>query len=74
MTLRIDRLVLDAPGLDAEGGRRLAERIGAGLAGLTGGRSQTFGRLSVTLSAGASADAQVEAVIAAVRRQTGGTD
>ena len=43
--LAIDRLILDVPGLDAERARRLAERIGAGLAGASG----EFRSLSVQL-------------------------
>ncbi|MDQ0464406.1 hypothetical protein QO010_002187 [Caulobacter ginsengisoli] len=74
MNLTIGRLVLDIPGLDADGARLLAERVGAGLAGLPINGARSLERLSVTLPPGAGVQAQAAAIVSAVRTQVGGGD
>jgi hypothetical protein len=65
--LAIDRLILDVPGLDAERARRLAERIGAGLAGTSG----AFRSLSVQLDeiADESEEALAARIVLALQTQ-----
>jgi hypothetical protein len=70
--IRIDRLALQAPGLTAADGRRLAFRVADGLAAAGaagGGREVSALRLDLTAAPGAGVDALAEQIVAEVLRQ-----
>jgi hypothetical protein len=62
----IGRLVLDVPGLGREQAARLAEQIGAGLAGMSG----EFDMLSVTVDEG-DPDRLASRILVALRQRIG---
>ena len=74
MSLRIDRLVLDIPGLTPDQGRDLAERIGAALArgGPAAGaaaRGGSVARIALDVAPSGDLDILAARVVAGVRGQ-----
>lgn len=76
MSLEIDRLVLDLPGMDPEEGRRLAERLAHHLGvaleePLTRGASTPIERLDVTAQGDPHPETLSRAIAAALRQRIG---
>lgn len=69
MSVRIDRLVLELPGLNPDQARGVAEGIGRALASLDG--EAALDRISILLPSGAGADGVASAVVASVRARLG---
>ena len=73
MSVQIDRLVLDVPGLTPEQGRDLAQRIGAALARGGGvgaaGRGGSVDRIALDVAPSGDLDVLAARVVAGVRGQ-----
>jgi hypothetical protein len=70
--VRIDRLILQVPGLTPSEGKRLALQVAAGIAtarAAGGGRDIPALRLDLTAAPGGSVDALAEQLVAEIRRQ-----
>ncbi len=70
--VRIDRLILQVPGLTPAEGKRLALQVAAGIAtarAAGGGRDIPALRLDLTAAPGGSVDALAEQLVAEIRRQ-----
>ena len=71
MSVQIDRLVIDVPGLTPEQGRDLAQRIGAALArgGGAAGRGGSVDRIALDVATSGDLDVLAARVAAGVRGQ-----